>query len=363
MKLALLGDIALIGIFSVYRNTSMIRNGWGEVMTVISDHDYVVGNLESPFSFSRIKHGAKSAFLCTEPENVELLKMLHVNAVTIANNHMFDYGREGYELTKKILDEASIEWFGAEGNDLKVEIDGNKLAFTGWCCYSTNPQGCVCYGEYGLNELDVSVVERRLREYSNEGWLNIAAIHTGIEHVNYPSLDTICLANRLAKTGPMIYYGHHPHVVQPVIMSGESLIAYSLGNFCFDDIYAKSTDKDPLVKMSAANRSSFILSVTIEKNKIIEYEIIPIFISNTGIEVGHGATKELLDGYLNSMNSMSSENYATMRHEQRMEWVRPRMAKRDLAWVLKRLRPMYVKLMLTNKRNAKNYIKHVVNQL
>ena len=46
-----------------------------------------------------------SAFLCTEPENIEVLKMLGIDAVTLANNHMFDYGSEGYETTKKLLEE------------------------------------------------------------------------------------------------------------------------------------------------------------------------------------------------------------------------------------------------------------------
>lgn len=335
----------------------------GGVEKILSECDYVVGNLESPFSYKRKKYGAKSAFLCTEPENIELLKMLGVNAVTLANNHMFDYGKEGYELTKQLLDEAGIEWFGAEGKELRIDIDDNKLAFTGWCCYSTNPQGCANNGNYGINEFDVEEAVRVLKRNADKGRLNIAAVHAGIEHVNYPSLDTIKVAEKLSKTGPMIYYGHHPHVAQPVEWKGDSLIAYSLGNFCFDDTYAKPTDNRPLVKLSEDNRSSFVMIVNIENNTILGYEIVPIYIGKKGIEINRGVTEEILGGYLEKMITLETDTYEQLRIQQRNAWVAPRVAKRNLKWVLKRIRPLYARLMVTNIRNVKLYNKHVKNFL
>ena len=332
---------------------------WGGVKTILNQCDYVVGNLETPFSYRRKKYGAKSAFLCTEPENVELLKILGVDAVTIANNHMFDYGREGYETTKKLLEEAGIEWFGAEGKVVKVENNGCRLAFSGWCCYSTNPQGCVKNGAYGLNEFDVSEAVKILKRNADEGWLNIAAIHAGIEHVNYPSIDTIKVSEILAKMGPMIYYGHHPHVAQPVERKGESLVAYSLGNFCFDDTYARKDDKKPFLKLSEANRESFILIVTIENNEISNYEIVPIYIGKQGIEIGRGVTHETLDGWLNQMYTMDTKDFEHMRREQRNVWVKERRAKRGMRWLLSHLRPRYLHLMVTNYLNARKYDTHI----
>ena len=362
MKIALLGDIALIGTYSLYNNSKLTQTGWG-VERILSECDYVVGNLETPFSYKRKPYGAKSAYLCTEPENIELLKMLGVNAVTLANNHMFDYGKEGYELTKQLLDEAGIEWFGAEGKELKMNILGNKLAFSGWCCYSTNPQGCVKNGNYGINEFDVEEAIKVLKHNANEGWLNIAAVHAGIEHVNYPSLDTIKLADKLSETGPMIYYGHHPHVSQSVERKGNSLIAYSLGNFCFDDTYAHRGDAEPIVKLSESNRESFILKVTIEDNVIKNYEIIPIYIGQHGIETGKGITQEVLDGWQDKMHTLSDDDYQHMRQAQRNEWVRERKARRGIGWLLSHLRPRYAKLFVTNHLNAKKYAVHVSGQL
>lgn len=363
MKIAFLGDIALIGQFSLYSNSKLIKIGWGGVERLLSECDYVVGNLETPFSYKRKKYGAKSAFLCTEPENIELLKMLGVNAVTLANNHIFDYGKEGYELTKQLLDEAGIEWFGAEGKELKIEMAGNKFALSGWCCYSTNPQGCVKNGNYGINEFDMEEVVKVLKHNANEGILNIVAVHAGIEHVNYPSLDTVKVAESLSKTGSMIYYGHHPHVAQPVERKGDSLIAYSLGNFCFDNTYAHKRDSEPIVKLSESNRESFILKVTIEDNMIKNHETIPIYIGQQGIEIGKGITQEVLDGWRDKMHTLSDDNYQQMRLAQRNEWVGERKAKRGIRWLLSHLRPRYAQLLVTNHMNAKRYATHVSKQL
>lgn len=360
MKIALLGDIALFGRASIDGNPKW-KDYFVEIANCLSEYDYVVGNLESPFSLKKNTWGAKSVYLCSAPENIEVLKMLHVNAVTLANNHMYDYGKEGFELTQLLLDKAGIAWFGVNGKEHLLEKDGNKLAFTGYCCYTTNPLKCVAYGEYGINEFDLSKAQDVLTKYQEKGFLNIAAVHAGIEHVNYPSLDTIAVARRLARKIPMVYYGHHPHVAQAVIQEKDSLIAYSLGNFCFDDTYI-SGDK-PLVELSEDNRKSFILVVTIEKNMICNYEIVPIYIAKDRIRVGIGTDERQIESFRKNMEAMQPEEYETMRKEQRMTWIRPRVAARNLGWVLKRLRPRYFILMLTYKQNARKYVEHVKSQL
>ena len=362
MKIAFLGDIALFGRASLTQNPNG-RGYFDEVERLLSEYDYVVGNLESPFSAKKKKWGAKSAFLCSDVENVKVLKYLHVDAVTLANNHMFDYGCEAFNLTIKLLEQNGIAWFGANGKEHLMEYDGSKLCFSGFCCYSTNPQGCVVHGDYGINEFDVRYVEQLINKYAEDGYLNICAVHAGIEHVNYPSLDTIAVAKKLSNKYPIIYYGHHPHVAQPVLMENASLIAYSLGNFCFDNVYANPTDKFPLVELSEDNRSSFILSVTVEHNKIENFEIVPIYIGIDRIHVGKGVNKHNLDMFLKNMLSMEPKEYENMRDRKRLDWVKMHKSKRDFMWFLRRLRPRYIRLMVTNWQNARKYIKEVKSAL
>jgi poly-gamma-glutamate synthesis protein (capsule biosynthesis protein) len=59
----------------------------------------------------------------------------------------------------------------------------------------------------------------------------IVSMHWGSEYVFTPTKAQTEIAERLAELGVHIVVGHHPHVVQPVAMVGDTLVIYSLGNF------------------------------------------------------------------------------------------------------------------------------------
>ena len=79
MKIALLGDMAFFGRMSVNENPQA-EEYFSEVADYLQGFDYVVGNLETPFSEKKKTSGAKSAYICADVENVRTLKQLHVNA-------------------------------------------------------------------------------------------------------------------------------------------------------------------------------------------------------------------------------------------------------------------------------------------
>ena len=353
MKIALLGDIALFGNMSISKNRDW-KAYFSEVEQVLAGMDYVVGNLETPFSIKKKTNGAKSAYLYSDLENVKILKYLHINAVTLANNHIFDYGKEGYETTKNVLEKNEIEWFGTEGKEFYYEVGGNKLAFIGFCCYSTNPLQCVPYGQYGINELDLSKAKEIISKVGHNGYLPIVAVHAGVEHVNYPSLDTVKLAKMLSNICPLIYYGHHPHVVQGIEEYKQSLVAYSLGNFCFDDVYSSASNQ-PLITLSDNNRSSCILVVEVENSQIVTWQTIPVYIGKQDMEVGRGATKEKIEEYTRTISQMAESEYVAMRNKLISDYIAGRKQNRNLLWYLKRMRPRYYRILKNAKKNKDNY--------
>lgn len=353
MKIALLGDIALFGKMSVTENPK-VSDYFAEVAGYLGKFDYVVGNLETPFSVEKKSHGAKSAYICSDVVNIETLKQLHINAVTLANNHMFDFGTEGYETTKTVLEEAGIEFFGTEGIELKKEICGKKLAFSGYCCYSSNPLQCVPAGDFGVNAYNLQQVADTIKRNHDEGFLNIVAVHAGLEHVNYPSIDHITAARMLADVCPYVYYGHHPHVIQGVEKHGGSLIAHSLGNFCFDDVYSTVSSKTPLITLTENNRTGMILELTIEDNEIIGWHEQLIYIGKDGIVLIQDHPN-ILEDYNNALSHCDGEDYTNMRNEILAKHISERKAMRNMQWYFKRLRPKYVKLMFDNKKNIKLY--------
>lgn len=354
MKIAFLGDMALFGCFSVKINKN-IRDNIKEISQYLSGFDLVVGNLESPFSVKGKKWGAKSAYLCSDVKNAEVLKWLHIDVVTLANNHMFDYGDEGYKTTVAKLDELGIGHFGSDGQTWKYEKDGNSLFFSGYCCYSTNPLKLAeRQGGYGINKYNVQDVRDSIKKANEDGYLNIVSVHAGLEHVNYPSLDHVRAARQLADTCHYFYYGHHPHVVQGVEEYKGSVIAHSLGNFCFDDTYTDTSGYKPLVVLTEQNRTGIILELTVEENKIVGWKEQMIHIGQDGriclieddgrlatYNVGLARCEERAVEYMKSRKAVLDARLAERR------------SMRNLSWVLKRLRPRYVRLILDMRKNAR----------
>lgn len=353
MRIALLGDIALFGKFSVNEN-SLLKEYFKDVADLLSTYDMVIGNLETPFSVVKKNYGSKSAYISSDIENIELLKYLNIRYVNLANNHIFDYGNEGYLLTKKLLDENKINYFGSEGIEQFIEFGDNKIALSGFCCYSTNPLKAVKDNSLGINELNVERVGNLIKRNNVNGYYNIVSIHAGQEHVNYPNYDSVLLARRLAEICPFTYYGHHPHVAQGIESIKNSVVAYSLGNFCFDDV-PTIDGKDILIKLSENNKSSFILELTIEDNSVISTDIIPIYMAEKKMIVGKGATREQIEEYTKVIQSMSVHEYITMRHSLLNNYIEDRKKKRDFKWYVKRLRLRYIKMILAAKSNSDKY--------
>lgn len=354
MRLALLGDIALFGHCSTPEYFKKISD-------YLSSFDYVVGNLETPFSKQKKTNGAKSAYICAEPSTVAILKQLHINAVTLANNHMFDYGVEGYELTKKLLDNAGIKWFGTEGKEFWREIQGNKLSFAGFCCYTTNPLKCVPYGEYGVNAYNIEVARSFISKSNAMGYLPILAVHAGLEHVNYPSVDHICAARQLTEMGNYVYYGHHPHVIQGVEEYKGSLIAHSLGNFCFDDVYTSVSKDNPLIELTKNNRTGMVLEITIDGGKVVNWKEQVIYIGKRGDGLHLIDAPLSITDYNNGLVNCESDidEYDAQRKAILDKRIAERKAMRDLGWFLKRLRPRYIRLVMDMKKNVKLYNENV----
>lgn len=365
MRIALLGDIALIGSFDIMKNPQLIvdnKNLRGGVINYLKSFDLVIGNLETPFSISKKEYGAKSAHLCTDPVNVELLKMWNVRAVSLANNHIFDFGTEGYETTLRVLDESGISHFGDKGTSFEYSFDNNKLLFTGYCCYSSNP---LCVSKvidgYGINRYNVEEVGESIKRSAKDGFLNIVAVHAGKEHVNHPSIEHIRAARKLSSYGKYVYYGCHTHTIQGVEEYNDSLISHSCGNFCFDDIYTKTSGPEPLVRLTDNNRTGMILELTIENNRVVEWREQAIYIAKEGKVELVDRDKEMTE-YNNVLAHAEEfpEDYMIKRQMVLDARIEERKSKRNVKWILKRLRPQYVRLMFDMRRNQRLFFNNVL---
>lgn len=361
MRIALLGDIAFFGKFSLENNGSLY-NYFKNVSEKLKSYDLVIGNLETPFADASAKPtGFKSAYIKSHPENLKLLTFLNIDAVNLANNHIYDYGHKSFKLTKDLLQKNNIKYFGIENEQLVIDTLGNKIALNGFCCYSTNPLGIHSNKRQGINELNIPIISQRLKENSDNNLLNIFSVHCGQEHVNYPNYDHIVMARQLSEIAPYVFYGHHPHVAQGIENVNDSLLAYSLGNFCFDDVYTPKS-KVPLIKQNQNNKESFILEIEIEDNVLVNYSILPIYMGNEELEIGDVRISEKIEGY-SKLLKMNQTQYKEKRKAIVDLYISTRKKKRNFNWYLKRLNYKSAFLIISSKINLKKYRKNVVAHL
>lgn len=268
MKIAFLGDIALIGKYDLTKNPEA-KDKLKCLSEELEQYDYVVGNLESPLTNKDKTLVCKSMHLKSDMINVELLKYLNIDAVSLANNHTYDYGKKGIEETIKTLDDNKIEWFGVNSKTLIKEIDGEKISFSGFCCFSTNGTNYKTKNKTkGVNLLNYENVINQLETDKENNAFSILSFHWGDEHTNYPKYEHVRLAKKIAKKNDVLIVGHHPHIIQGVQKINNSVIAYSLGNFLFDDCV--SINGNFKLIQNTNNKKTFIFEVEIQNGTISE---------------------------------------------------------------------------------------------
>jgi poly-gamma-glutamate synthesis protein (capsule biosynthesis protein) len=114
--------------------------------------------------------------------------------------------------------------------------------------------------------LDVNAAAAAIVDAATQAEVVIVSIHWGGEYQAEPSARQQTLARTLAEAGATVIAGHGPHVLQRVEWVGETLVAYSLGNFLFDQPYP------------ADCRQSALLRLTVEQAQIVAVEAVPTVI-------------------------------------------------------------------------------------
>ncbi len=345
MKVALLGDIALIGKYNLnMTDEAYIRLKL--IHEITKSCDYVIGNLESPLTKKINTMSCKGAYIRSDPINVELLKFMRITHVNLANNHILDYGEKGKNDTIETLHNANIEYVGLnEGFKILKSKNGDKAALDGFCCLSTNPIG---YGQRKgkVNLLTPEACIDFIKKSINNECLPIISAHFGIERVHYPAEEHIKLFHDLCSISAYVLHGHHPHMIQGYEIINKSLLLYSLGNLCFDKLEKTSTKTIP--EIVKTDQENYIIILSIIRNKLENYEIIPLSSYNNGILLKDkmlGMCIEKISNILQNKRGMISN----LRNEE-LQKISNKMA-RNLSFYISRLNYKYIISYLKCIRN------------
>lgn len=207
---------------------------------IIADADFSVANLECAITDEVESDAKKDYKLSTPNKYIDGIKELGFNLFTLANNHILDFGVDGFYNTMKKLTSAGLDYFGAGKNEEEAAkiyyktIDGKKYAFIAassvlpkdnWKAKGENP---------GVNNgYDYAKICLQVKEAKKNAENVIVYIHWGIELREKATDEQKRFAHRLIDFGADLIVGAHPHVIQEVEYYKGVPIVYSLGNFVY----------------------------------------------------------------------------------------------------------------------------------
>jgi len=237
--LLFVGDVMLSR--SVGKKMEALKN-WNFPFEKIADTlraaDLTYANLECPVSDIGTNQHHLYSFRA-DPRVIDGLKFAGFDVLGVANNHMFDWGRPALLDTVRRLRDASLHPVGAGSNELEahtpviVNMKGVRVAFLAYVSIPPE-QATAGADEPGVAWLVGDRVMGDIRFARPLADVLIVCLHWGTEYAPQPDRKQVELAHQMIDAGADLVVGGHPHVVQPRELYHGRWIAYSLGNFIFD---------------------------------------------------------------------------------------------------------------------------------
>nr|WP_320190387.1 CapA family protein [uncultured Desulfobacter sp.] len=213
---------------------------YGDALPVLQDADLTVVNLEAPLSDIGREVCKSGAVFKGKLSHVTGLTAVPFSAVTLGNNHTFDFGVQAFEQTAWILDSNNIARTGAgmtQGEaeaPLIMEAKGIRIAIINISEGEDLTAAGPGPGVAGWDIAGACVHIKKLKkETSQRLHAVIAVVHCGLEYIPFAPEYVTNAFRELADAGADAVIGHHPHVPQGLFFHRNTPICCSLGNFVF----------------------------------------------------------------------------------------------------------------------------------
>jgi poly-gamma-glutamate capsule biosynthesis protein CapA/YwtB (metallophosphatase superfamily) len=262
--------------------------------------DATVVNLESPVT-TRGRRIPKPYNFRMHPRFLSVLAGGGIDIVSIANNHIYDFGPQGLLDTISYLDSVGVRHVGAGRNSMEAHrpvidtIRGREVAFLAY--YGGGEAPGAGKSTAGVARRDLPQVCDDIRSLRNEGRSRyiVIILHWGTERATSPDRAQVAFAHALIDAGADAVVGHHPHVLQGIERYRGGVIAYSLGNFVFG-----GNDRDTY--------NTGMFEIRLEAGAV-GYSFIPVRIDRWRASILSGADSLRLIG---SMRRLSSQFHKTI---------------------------------------------------
>ncbi len=311
------GDLVVSAVGDIMLDASSrpVMDGLGydypyvHVREYLSKSQIVFGNLEGPLTDRGTPEQDKKFVFHSPPGKVSTaLKAAGFNVVSLANNHMLDYGADGLAQTVETLDVAGIQHAGA-GADLGaarkpalLTVNGQHIAILAYTLtlpenfYAGAHRPGTAFAHEDQVQEDVVAARKQADivlvsfHWGQEGKTQLREYQTRIGHL---AIDS----------GASAVIGHHPHILQGIERYKDGIILYSMGNFTFGSYSSHST-------------RSAIAQLKFHNGRLQQLQMIPINVNNFDVQFQpqplHG--KEA-DAVIATLHDLSAKLHTDVRNE------------------------------------------------
>ena len=280
-----------------------------EVVDIMKSSTLMVANNEFTISDRGEKMPGKYYTFRGSPKRLSIYDEMGVDLVTLANNHVYDYGKDAFYDMLTSLKEYNIPYIGAGKNIEEAKrpyyfiINGYKVAFVNatraekliLTPEATETEGGVfrCYEPEGFASVIKSTKE--------ESDYVVALIHWGREDSHEVEDVQVDTSKIYIDAGADIIIGSHAHVLQGLEYYNDKLIVYNLGDFIFNN----------------ETKDTGIFQIKLNDNGTMEYYFIPALESNEYTKLLYDTEKQRVINLMNSWstNATLDENGKIMKEE------------------------------------------------
>lgn len=283
MKFLICGDVCPTETNRSLFEQRNVKQLVGDLIPVFESVDYKTINLECVLTKTNNPIFKCGPNLKETPECINGIAALGVDLVSMANNHILDYGEEGLRDTLEAVQSNNLDWIGIGENSKKAKrifykkLKDRKVAFIAIC---EKEFSGATMNTAGANLFDPFETIDDIEEAKRNAEYVIVFYHGGKEYVQYPSpnLQKICRA--MIKRGADYVFCQHSHCVGCYEKYLEGYIVYGQGNFIFDH------SNHPMWQ------TGLLIKVLLDEKKNIEF--IPIRKKQECVDLAVGADGETI---------------------------------------------------------------------
>lgn len=264
------------------------------VVDIMTKSDLMVANSEFTVSNRGTPLAGKTYTFRAKPERLAIYYEMGVDLVTLANNHVYDYGDQAFLDMLDAFDQYEIPRIGAGKNLDEAKrpyyfiINGYKIAFINANRSEKNimTKGADDNSLGVFRCYDPTNMINQIKEVKQNSDYVIAIIHYGKEFSHELEKEQVESSKKYIDAGADVVVGHHAHVLQGIEFYNNKPIIYNLGNFIFNE---ETVD-------------TAIFQIVLNSDGTMDYYILPALQKDEYTDLLSGIEKKRV---INDLNSWS----------------------------------------------------------